>query len=125
MEYEAEITYWNDRKIKKYLDNHEAKKYLKNLNSTGIKMSQRKKEEMREATIRERVCQLPRAERLAIYLHFWEKLKPFEIARQLEMETELVKNLIQRGLEQLKIDLSSLVKISTSFCYWCVNLWCI
>lgn len=58
-----------------------------------------------EARVKDRVLKLPRAERLIIYLYFWEKLTPKEISIEVGITEVMVWKLINIGLGKLKLEL--------------------
>ena len=60
-----------------------------------------------EALIRDRITRLPHLERLAIYMHFWEKANYVEIANSAGIKREDVVSLIHRGLNRLHVGLRS------------------
>lgn len=60
-----------------------------------------------EALIRDRITRLPHPERLAIYMHFWEKANYVEIANSVGIKREDVVSLIHRGLARLHVGLRS------------------
>ena len=99
---------WSEKMIEQESDRQTGAKYqqekykTKNVGLKYLTTSQ-------EALIRQRVARLPRAERLAVYLHFWENSSVSDIAVSLGVPVTLAKKLINNALARLGGELQSIV----------------
>lgn len=95
----------SERTIEKMKDQEAYDEYLRDLTP---KRRGRLTEES-EALIRERVARLPRKERLATYLYFWEDASLQNIADTLKISTVTVDKLINNALVRLGCELQHLI----------------
>ena len=100
---------WTDEMIEQEQDRQILDMYLQDLNGVTRSSEQKRLTSEQEATIRERVSRLPRAERLAIYLYFWEDSSTGTIAAALDISTQLVEKLIHNALARLRGELESVL----------------
>jgi DNA-directed RNA polymerase specialized sigma24 family protein len=96
------LVYWDQTMLEEEMDRQSCNEYLEKLNNNRAD-----KRERRTAIIRERVANLPRPERLAVYLHFWENSSISEIARVLDITKELAAKLLNNGLTRLQTELQA------------------
>ena len=64
--------------------------------------------EAMRAAVRDEVIQLPKLERLVIYLFFWESFNYVQIAQKLGISKKSVESIAGRALRRLKSNLSFL-----------------
>ncbi len=94
------VVYWDDRKIKEYLDKKAAMEHL----MTFTKMDFRRRKKIREVfqDVRSKVCDLPFGEMAVIYMRFWEELSLTEISLELDLSFQQVEQLLVSALDRLK-----------------------
>ena len=100
---------WTDKMIEQEQDRQILDVYLQDLSGANRSYEKRRLTSEQEAAIRERVSKLPRAERLAIYLYFWEDSSTGAIAAALDISTQLVEKLIHNALARLREELRSVL----------------
>ena len=107
------LLFWSEKMIEQESDRQTGAKYQqekykpKNIGLKHLTMDQ-------EALIRQRVARLPRAERLAVYVHFWENSSISDIAASLGVPATLAKKLINNALARLGGELQGSVRFFVS-----------